>query len=123
MEINELTSKVIGLAIEVHRQLGPGMLENIYQQCLEYELRSDGFAVESEVSLPVSYKGMEFKNAYRIDLLVENRLVVELKAVEKILPVHSAQLLSYLKLSGHEIGLLINFNVAQLKSGIKRIIN
>ncbi|MDQ1363199.1 MAG: hypothetical protein QG652_1060 [Pseudomonadota bacterium] len=123
MNINDLTGCVIGLAVEVHKQLGPGLLESVYHKCLEYELVQHGLQVQSEIVLPVRYKTMTFQNAYRIDLLVEDRLVVELKAVEKVLPVHGAQLLSYLKLSNYELGLLMNFNVSRLTDGVKRIIN
>jgi GxxExxY protein len=123
MNINDLSGRVIGLAIEVHKQLGPGLLESVYHKCLEYELLNNGFHVQSEITLPVIYKIMRFPNAYKMDLIVDDRLVVELKAVEKVLPVHSAQLLSYLRLSDYELGLLINFNVARLTDGVKRIIN
>ncbi|MCW8956366.1 MAG: GxxExxY protein [Gammaproteobacteria bacterium] len=123
MEINVLSAKVIGSAIEVHKHLGPGLLESVYQKCLEYELCDAGLTVQREVLLPVRYKHLSFSDAYRIDLIIENRLIIELKSVESILPVHGAQLLSYLKLSGFELGLLINFNVPQLSKGIKRIIN
>lgn len=123
MDINELSGKVIGAAIEVHRQLGPGLLESIYKRCLKYELDMLGLTVQDEVRLPVKYKKLSFSNAYRLDLLVENKLIVELKSVERLLPVHGAQLLSYLKLSDNELGLIINFNVAQLTQGVKRVIN
>ena len=123
MKINDLSGKIIGSAIEVHRDLGPGLLESVYKTCLSYELVMLGLSVKQEVKLPVRYKSLVFSDAYRVDLLVEDRIVIELKAVEKIMPVHSAQLLSYIKLSGHELGLLINFNVSQLSKGISRIIN
>jgi GxxExxY protein len=123
MEINELSGCIIGLAVEVHKQVGPGLLESVYHKCLEYELINNGLSVESEVALPVTYKALRFQNAYKIDLVVESMIVIELKAVEKVLPVHGAQLLSYLKLSKYELGLLINFNVPRLTSGVKRIIN
>ncbi len=123
MDDNILSGKVIGAAIEVHKTLGPGLLESVYQRCLLYELARMGLSVQKEALLPVRYKELLFSDAYRMDLLIEDCLIVELKAVEKIQPVHSAQLLSYLKLSGIELGLLINFNVAKLADGVKRISN
>jgi GxxExxY protein len=120
MDENTLSNDIIGAAIEVHRHLGPGLLESIYRECLVYELRLGGFQVAQEVTLPVRYKGREFSTAYRADLVVEDKLVVELKAVDRLLPVFSAQLLSYLRISGKKLGLLINFNVPQLKDGVKR---
>ena len=123
MEINSLTSKIIGLAIEVHKNLGPGLLEKTYEECLCIELENNGLKYECQKLVPIIYKGKEIKDAYRMDILVENRVIVELKAVEKIDKVHKAQLLTYLKLSNKEIGLLINFNVSILKDGIHRVIN
>lgn len=123
MDENALSSEVIGAAIEVHRHLGPGLLESIYRTCLVHELRLRGYQVAQEVTLPVTYKGREFSAAYRADVVVEDQLVVELKAVEIVLPVFSAQLLSYLRISGKKLGLLINFNVPQLKDGVKRLVN
>lgn len=123
MDENALSSEVIGAAIEVHRHLGPGLLESIYRDCLVHELRLRGFQVAQEVTLLVTYKGREFSAAYRADVVVEDQLVVELKAVEIVLPVFSAQLLSYLRISGKKLGLLINFNVPQLKDGVKRLVN
>lgn len=123
MEINDLSAKVIGLSIEVHKQLGPGLLESVYRKCLEFELISAGLMVQSEVCLPIKYKHLLFTDAYRVDLIIENRLVVELKSVEQVLPVHRSQLLSYIKLGNFELGLLINFNVPQLSKGVRRIIN
>lgn len=124
MEENEITELIIGAAIEVHRQLGPGLLESIYERCLihEIQLRSK-LEVISQKSLPVEYKGLRLEDGYRIDLLVSNKIIVEVKAVEKILPVHEAQLVTYLRLSRLHIGLLINFNVPLLKNGIVRKIN
>ncbi len=119
-DINRLTEKIIGAAIEVHRLLGPGLLESTYEACLVYELEQLKFCVEQQKSLPVVYKGIKLEQGYRIDLLVNNLVVIELKAVEEILPVHEAQILSYLKLSGCEVGLLLNFNVKLLKNGIHR---
>jgi GxxExxY protein len=123
MEFDDLSNKVLGAAIEVHRHLGPGLLESTYEACLLHELRERNIAVEAQKQLPVSYKGLRLETGYRIDLLVENALIVELKAVEQIMPIHSAQLLAYLKLSGLRIGLLINFNVKLLKNGITRLVN
>ena len=123
MDENELSNAVIGASIEVHRHLGPGLLEAIYRECLAYELQSKQIKVECEVPLPVCYKGLEFSAGYRADLLAGNKLIVELKAVDTVLPVHTAQLLSYLRLSGMKLGLLINFNVPHLRSGIKRVVN
>jgi len=118
----ELTGKIIGAAIEVHRVLGPGLLESAYQKCLAHELRLRGLYVESEVPVPLTYKGLDLGCSYRLDLLVERQAVVELKAMESILPVHRAQLITYLKLTHCQVGLLINFNVPVLKDGIKRIV-
>ena len=123
MDENSLSNEVIGAAIEVHRQIGPGLLESIYQECLTYELKNRGIGVKQEVAIAVRYKGHEFPAAYRMDLLIEDKLVVELKAVDAMLPVYTAQLLSYLKMSGLKLGLLINFNVPQLRDGIKRVVN
>jgi GxxExxY protein len=122
-DLNEISGKVIGGAIEVHRELGPGLLESAYETCLRYELQRRGLRVEQQVAQPVFYKGLQLECGYRLDLLVENQVIVELKAVEAILPIHTAQLLTYLKLRQLRIGLLINFNVPVLKNGIKRIIN
>ncbi len=119
-EINEITSQIIGAAIEVHKQLGPGLLESAYEACLAYELIDRGLQIEHQKPLPVRYKDVQLDAGYRLDLLVQDIVIVELKAVEKILPIHEAQILSYLKLSGIKVGLLINFNVKLLKNGIKR---
>ncbi len=116
----ELTEQIIGAAIEVHRALGPGLLESSYEACLAYELESRGLRVSRQVPLPIIYKQVHLDAGYRIDLHVENRVVVELKHVEKTLPIHEAQLITYLKLSGCRIGLLINFNVRALKDGVTR---
>jgi GxxExxY protein len=123
MDINALTEEVIGAAIEVHRQLGPGLLESTYLQCLCRELSLRNISFEIEVPLPVRYKGMLLDCGYPIDLLVDGRLILELKSVEKLLPLHEAQLLTYLKLGGWQIGLLMNFNVEVLRLGLKRIVN
>lgn len=120
MEINELTEKVIGCAIEVHRTLGPGLLESAYQECLYYELKNLEIYVERELNLPIIYKDIKIDYGYRIDLLVENKLVIELKTVEKFTDVHFAQILTYMKLGEFSTGLLINFNSKLLKDGLKR---
>ncbi|HHT9123353.1 MAG TPA: GxxExxY protein [Candidatus Wunengus sp. YC63] len=122
MEFDELSRKVIGLSIEVHRELGPGLLENTYKQCLAYELSQAGINFQMEVELPVKYKNVLISCGYRIDLLIENNLIIELKSVDKIIPIHEAQLLTSMKLSGIKVGLLINFNEIVLKDGIKRFV-
>src|SRR5579863_5688719 len=118
-----ITDKVIGAAIEVHRVLGPGLLESAYEECLCYELSQRGLEFTRQVGLPVAYKGIKLPCGYKMDLLVEDLIVVELKTVESLLRVHSAQLLSYLRLSGKPVGLLINFNSSTLKGGLRRIVN
>ena len=120
MKNDPFTGKVIGCAIEVHRFLGAGLLESTYQQCLTHELHLIGIAFQLEHPLPVEYKKIKLDCGYRIDILVENRLIIELKAVEEIKGIHKAQLLTYMKLSGIDTGLLINFNVERLKDGIQR---
>jgi len=120
MESSELTGIVIGKAIEVHKNLGPGLLESAYQECLYYELLNEGLSVVKEKPLPVIYKEVKLDHGYRIDLLVENKLVVEIKTLECFTDVHTAQVLTYMKLGNFELGLLINFNVKLLKDGIKR---
>jgi GxxExxY protein len=120
MTINELTEAMIGACIEVHRHMGPGLLESAYEQCLCRELSLRGIPLICQAPLPVNYKGMVLDCGYKIDLLIDGRLVVELKSIEKILPIHEAQLITYLRLGGFELGLLINFNVQVLKDGIKR---
>ena len=123
MELNEISEKIIGAAIQVHRTLGPGLLESTYEACLKYELEKRGLKIMSQVGLPVIYDGMKIDLGYRLDLLIEDAVIVELKAVTMVTPLHEAQLLSYLKLSGKHLGLLINFNVTLLKDGITRRIN
>ncbi len=123
MDQDELSGVIIGAAIEVHRTLGPGLLESVYQRCLIRELEIVGLAYREQVTLPVHYKGMNFEAALRLDLLVEDKIIVELKSVEVVLPVHEAQLLSYLRLARHPLGLLINFNVPVLRAGIRRVMN
>ena len=122
MEINKITEKIIGAAIEVHRTLGPGLLESAYEQCLEYELTERGLKVERQIPVPVIYKDLHIEYGYRLDLLVEDQVVVEIKSIEELHPVHEAQLLTYLKFSEKKIGLLINFNVKLLKEGLRRYI-
>ncbi len=123
MEFNDLTEKIIGCAIKVHRVLGPGLLESAYEVCLVHELRKIGLKAERQLALPVIYEGLRLDADYFIDILVEDTVVLELKSVEHILPIHEAQLLTYLKLANKKLGLLINFNVTLLKNGIKRRIN
>ncbi len=118
---NELSERVIGLAIEVHRYLGPGLLESAYEECLCYELRTAGLPFERQRQLPVRYKEIRLDVAYRIDLVIDRRLIVEIKTVDRLLPVHEAQLITYLRLSGVRVGLLMNFNCAVLKDGLQRI--
>lgn len=121
--INKITETIIGAAIAVHKSLGPGLLESAYETCLAFELADRGLSVERQKALPVIYRDVKLDCGYRLDLLVEEKVIVELKAIDRLLPIHSAQLLSYLKLSGCKVGLLINFNVKVLKSGLRRIIN
>lgn len=122
-ELNEISGKIIELAIKVHRALGPGMLEGAYEICLMHELVKNGFRVQSQVTLPIIYDGVRLDAGYRIDLLVEDCVIVELKAIEKLMPVHEAQLLSYLRMSDLKLGLLINFNVRLLRDGVRRVVN
>jgi len=117
------TERVIGAAIEVHRHLGPGLLESTYEACLTQELAEAGFRVERQKALPVIYKGLRLDLGYRLDLVVDGSLIIELKSVDRLDRVHMSQMLSYLKLSGYGLGLLINFNVPQLKDGIRRVVN
>ena len=121
-DINVLTNKVLGLAFEVHTQLGAGLLESTDESCLFYELKENNINVERQKKLPIIYKGIQLDTDYRIDLLIDNQLIIELKSVEALQPVHSAQLLTYMKLSNLKYGLLLNFNVPHLKQGIKRFI-
>jgi GxxExxY protein len=119
---NSLTEKIIGPAMEVHRALGPGLLESAYEACLVYELAQQGLKVEQQKPLPLIYKGVHLDCGYRLDLLVENSVIIEIKTVDALSPIHEAQLISYLKLSGCLVGLLINFNVRLLKDGIRRFV-
>jgi GxxExxY protein len=120
---NELSNKIIGHAIEVHKTLGPGLLESAYRECLYFDLVQNGYCVEKEKPMPVVYKEIKLDHGYRLDLLVENKIVIEIKTVESFTDVHTAQILTYMRLGNYKLGLLINFHVALLKSGIKRIIN
>lgn len=123
MEIDQLTERVIGACIEIHKILGPGLLESAYEECLCHELRLAGLGFERQRPLAVAYKGIQLDCGYRLDIVVEKRLVLELKSVDSLAPIHAAQLLTYLKLSGLTVGHLINFNVPVLRLGIKRIVN
>ncbi len=123
IDVNELSNIVIGLAIKVHKKLGPGLLENVYKECLIYEIRKAGYIAEKEKPVPLIYEEIKFEIGYRLDILVENMLVVETKSVELVKSVYCAQTLTYLKLGEFKLGLLINFNVKMLKDGITRLIN
>ena len=123
MKENEISKVVLDCAFKVHSQLGPGLLESAYQECLYYEISKSGLNVLKEVPLPLVYEEVQLEVGYRIDLLIENKFIVEIKSVESLTDVHLAQVLTYLKLSKIKLGFLLNFNVARLKSGIKRIIN
>lgn len=123
MKENVISEKIIGAAIEVHRHLGPGLLESAYEECLSHELRLVGLRFERQKPLPVVYKDVKLECGYRLDLLVENLVIIEIKAVDALAPIHSVQLLTYLKMCGRRLGLLINFNVDVLKDGIKRVVN
>lgn len=122
-QLDAITYKIIGLAIEVHKQLGPGLLESAYQECLYYEIVNSGLIVEKQKALPIIYKDIKLDHGYRIDLLIENKIVIELKTVEAFTDVHFAQILTYLKLGNYPLGLLINFDSKILKNNIKRFIN
>ena len=123
MKENEISKVIIGCAIEVHKQLGPGLLESAYQECLMYELKKQGLRVRKEKPMPIVYKEVKLDHGYRIDLLVEESIVVEIKTVEYFTEVHRAQVLTYLKLGNYKLGLLLNFHVSKLVDGIKRIVN
>ena len=123
MKINEITAIIIDKAIKVHKALGPGLLESVYKECLYYELVKAGLKIEKEKALPVVYEEVKLNCGFRIDLFVENQVVVELKSVEMLNDIHMAQILTYLKLADREVGLLINFNVVRLKEGLKRVVN
>src|SRR5919202_3262646 len=123
MRENDLSGRIIGLAMKVHTALGPGLLESAYQECLYYELHQAGFNVAKQKPLPLVYEDVHLECGYRVDLLVENRVIVEIKSLESLHPIHSSQLLTYLRLSNCKLGLLINFNVPHLKDGIKGLVN
>jgi GxxExxY protein len=122
MNLNDLSGKVIGCAIEVHKQLGPGLLESAYEECLAYELKQAGVEFQRQWPIPLKYKDVQLDCGYRADLFVANQLILELKAIDQMLPIHEAQLLSYMKLAHAPVGLLINFNVKVLKEGIRRFV-
>ncbi|OHC07472.1 MAG: GxxExxY protein [Planctomycetes bacterium RIFOXYD2_FULL_41_16] len=121
--LNKITETIIGAAIDVHRALGPGLLESAYEACMVYDLIQVGMKVEQQKPLPVVYRGVKLECGYRLDLMIENEVVVEIKSIDKLLPIHKAQLMSYLKLADCKVGLLINFNVELLKDGIQRVVN
>jgi GxxExxY protein len=121
MDIEVLSNKIIGAAIEVHRQLGPGLLESVYEECLAYEFRSHGIAFERQKPIPIMYKDVQLDCGFRLDFLVDGLIVVELKAVNELVPIYDAQVLTYLKLTRCKLGLLFNFNVPRLRTGIKRL--
>ena len=122
-KLNNITEKIIGIAINIHRELGPGLLESAYQACMFHDFVQNNLIVEQQKPLPVVYRNVKLECAYRLDFLIESEVIVELKSVETLLPIHKAQLLSYLKISKCKVGLLINFNVKILKNGIQRIVN
>lgn len=123
MNLNEITGKIVNAAFTVHSSLGPGLLEQVYKACLKLELEERALLVQQEVLMPVLYKGLKLDAGFRVDLIVESEIVIELKAVESIAPIHKAQLLTYLKLANKKLGLLINFNTPVIKDGIHRLIN
>lgn len=123
MDENQISGKIIAAAIEVHRNLGPGLLESVYQQCMKFELENSGLECGIELPVTAIYKGNVFDSAFRIDILVAQKVIVELKVVERVLPVHEAQLLSYLRMTGKKLGLLINFHAPTVREGLKRIVN
>ena len=123
MSENDISKKIIGAAIEVHKSLGPGLLESAYETCLAYELEQQGLHVQQQLPLPVVYKDVKLNAGYRIDILVENKVIIEIKSVDNLADIHTAQLLTYLKLKDLKLGLLVNFNVVLLKNGLKRILN
>jgi GxxExxY protein len=123
LELNEISGRIIACALKVHTAIGPGVLESVYQTCLLHELQKSGLAVQAQVALPVVYDNLHLDSGYRLDLLVENTVIVELKCVETLLPIHKAQLLTYLRLANKPLDLLLNFNVIHLREGIKRVLN
>ena len=122
-KLNDITSDIIGAAIDIHRELGPGLLESAYEACLVHDLQSRGRHVQAQTALPVRYRGVEIDCGYRLDLLVDDLVIVELKVVAGVLPIHQAQLLTYLKLSGRRLGLILNFHVARMRDGIHRYVS
>jgi len=123
MDIDQISGAIVDASMKIHSALGPGLLENAYEACLIHLLRKNGFHVARQVDIPVTFDGLKIDAGYRLDLLVNDVVVVELKSVEKLLPIHQAQMITYLRLSGKKVGLLINFNVPHLKDGIKRMVN
>jgi GxxExxY protein len=123
MQWEHITAQIISTSMKIHSDIGPGMLESVYRRCLQQELINAGVSVRAEVALPVLYNGLHLESGFRLDLLVENTVIVELKAIEAILPIHKAQLLTYLRFANMPLGLLLNFNVLHLRDGIKRVIN
>jgi len=121
-EVDAIAHKIVGAALEVHRALGPGLLESVYEECLAHEIRKHGLSVGRQLQVPIVYDGIRFDAGFKVDLLVDKKVIVELKGVEKVLPVHKAQVLTYLKLANCRLGLLINFNVPLIKDGISRIV-
>jgi GxxExxY protein len=121
-EENAISTTAIGLAIEIHRTLGPGLLESVYKECLFHRLCQEGFQVEKEVSLPLEYEGIRLENTFRMDLLINDKVIVEVKSVAGLLPIHTAQALTYVRLSGKRLALILNFNEVLMKNGIKRVI-
>ena len=121
--LDNITGRIVGASMDVHRALGPGLLESVYESCLEYELTDRGLNVQRQVGLPVRYKAIELEAGYRVDLLVERQVIVEIKSIDQIAPIHKAQLLTYSRLSNMRVGLLINFNVDVLKKGVNRIVH
>lgn len=122
-DIEEIAKAIVHCAIKVHKALGPGLLESVYQQCLAYELEKAGHSVACEVPLPVTYEDVKIDLGFRVDMMVDDAVIIENKTVEKILPIHEAQLLTYLKLTNHQLGFLLNWNVTLMKNGIKRMVN
>jgi GxxExxY protein len=123
MDIGVIAEKIVDAAIKVHTALGPGLLESAYQKCVEYELKRDGLKVECEVVLPITYENIKIDAGYRIDMIVDDSVIVENKTVEKLMPIHEAQLLTYLKMKNYKLGFLLNWNVPRMKDGIKRMVN
>ena len=121
--VNDVSGSIVDAAYTVHKYLGPGLLESVYEVCLAYELTERGHTVVTELVVPVIYKNIRLETGLRLDMLVDNCVIIELKAIEKLIPIHEAQVLTYLKLTGHRVGLLINFNSCQIKDGIKRVVH